>query len=104
MELHTDLPTDLSCTVISTSRLRCVFVHGLRTNGKSFPGQKSVSRKRDVVDRRQLLRSPRSPFLDSFRLADDSPPHDNLVTNLVAFGGILPYDVVDFSLFIFRFS
>jgi len=38
MELHTDLPTDLSCTVISTSRLRCVFVHGLRTNGKSFPG------------------------------------------------------------------
>jgi hypothetical protein len=47
MELHTDLPTDLSCTVISTSRLCCVFVHGLRTNGKFFPGQKSLE---DIAD------------------------------------------------------
>jgi len=40
---------------------------------ESIPGQKSASRKRDAVDRRQLLRSPRSPFLDSFRIADNPP-------------------------------
>jgi hypothetical protein len=50
MELHADLPTDLWCTVISTSRLSCVFVHGLRTNGKSFPGQKPASEKCDAAE------------------------------------------------------